>query len=52
MINYKKGKFFVTRTNQKKDYFQKDKTASFFHTKMNQEEGENKRRKVKSRGFS
>jgi hypothetical protein len=51
MINHKKDKSVGARTDREKDYLQKDKTASSLHTKMNQEEGENKRRKMMSRGF-
>ena len=50
-INYKKDKFAEMKINQEKDYLPKDKTASFLYTKMNPEQGGNKRQKMKSKGF-
>jgi len=52
MINYKKDKFVGVKINQEKDYFQKDKTASFLYTGMSPEGDGNKHRKMMSRGFS
>jgi len=52
MINYKKDKFVGVKTNQKKDYLQKDKTALFLYTGMSPEGDGNKDRKMRSRGFS
>ena len=52
MINYKKDKFGGVKTNQEKDYFQKDKTASFLDTGMSPERDGNKHQKMMSKGFS
>ena len=39
------------KTNQKMDYFQKDKMALYLYIVVNQEECENKHQKMKSGGF-